>query len=99
MTEAFLHYVWQYQYFDKTDLKLVSGEPLNILQPGMMNTNAGPDFEQARIRIAEVNWVGSVEIHINSEGWNEHMHEHDAAYENVILHVVWENKKPIFRKD
>ncbi len=99
MTEAFLHYIWQFQYFSKTDLYTTSGEAINILHPGLLNSNAGPDFEQSRIRIAEVDWVGSVEIHINSEGWNEHKHEHDLAYENVILHVVWENKKPIVRKD
>jgi hypothetical protein len=99
MTEAFLHYIWQYQYFSKSDLATTSGEPINIIHQGMLNSNAGPDFEQARIRIAEVDWVGSVEIHINSEGWVEHKHEHDEAYENVILHVVWENKKPIIRKD
>jgi hypothetical protein len=99
MTEAFLHYIWQYQYFSKADLCTTNAESIQIIHPGMLNKNAGPDFEQARIRIAEVDWVGSVEIHINSEGWNQHRHEQDAAYENVILHVVWENRKPIMRKD
>lgn len=99
MTEAFLHYVWQFQYFNKANLYTSAGEPVNIIHQGMLNVNAGPDFEQARIKIAEVDWVGSVEIHINAEGWNDHHHDKDAAYENVILHVVWDNHNTIVRKD
>lgn len=97
MTEAFLHYVWQLQYFDKVDLTTSSGEPVRVLHPGTRNTNAGPDFSEARLKIGELEWRGSVEIHIKASGWNDHKHSADHAYENVVLHVVWQNDKPVRR--
>ena len=99
MTEAFLHYVWQFQYFDKADLHTTSGELVSIFNPGFRNSNAGPDFFNAKIKIGAMDWVGNVEIHINSSGWTDHKHDHDDAYENVILHVVWKEDKSITRKD
>ena len=85
MTEAFLHYVWQFQYFEKSELTTTGQEPVQIFHPGYRNTNAGPDFSQARIRIGEIEWVGNVEIHIYSSAWREHHHQLDPAYDNVIL--------------
>jgi Protein of unknown function (DUF2851) len=99
VTESFLHYIWQLQYFQKADLKTSSGEMLHVLSPGSRNSDAGPDFSGARIRIGDLEWRGSVEIHIRASGWNDHKHSSDEAYEKVILHVVWENDKPIFRTD
>ena len=99
MTESFLHYIWQFQYFDRKDLGTADGEPIQVLNPGIRNTNAGPDFSDARIKIGELEWRGSAELHIKASGWNDHRHGDDAAYENVILHVVWENDKPVLRSD
>lgn len=99
MNESFLHYIWQFQYFRKDDLKASEGEALQIFQPGMLNSNAGPDFEEAKIKIGKLEWRGSIEIHIKASGWNDHHHSDDQAYENVVLHVVWENDKPIKRTD
>jgi len=99
LTESFLHYVWQLQYFRKDDLKTSSGELLQIFHPGSSNSDAGPDFSNARIKIGELEWRGSVEIHIKASGWIDHKHSADEAYEKVILHVVWENDKPITRSD
>lgn len=99
MTESFLHYLWQFQYFDKKELVTTTGEPITILNQGILNTDAGPDFSQVKIKIDAIDWVGSVEIHIQSSGWYEHKHQEDAAYENVVLHVVWEENKPVQRKD
>lgn len=99
MTESFLQYVWQFQYFDKKELLLTTGEPLTILKPGILNTDAGPDFSQAKVKIDQIAWAGSVEIHVQSSGWYAHHHDADAAYENVVLHVVWEEDKPVQRKD
>jgi len=65
----------------------------------MRNSDAGPDFEEAKIKIGELEWRGSVEIHIKASGWNDHHHSDDQAYEKVVLHVVWENDKPIMRTD
>lgn len=99
MNESFLHYIWQFQYFDKTDLKSSTGEEIVIFNPGFKNTDSGPDFYNAKLRIDSIEWAGSVEIHIYSSGWREHKHQEDAAYENVVLHVVWEENEQIIRKD
>jgi len=99
LTESFLHYLWQFQYFDKRELTTTTGESISVITPGILNTDSGPDFSQAKIRVDQISWVGSVEIHIQSSGWHEHKHHEDAAYENVVLHVVWEDNKPIHRID
>ena len=99
MTENFLHYIWQFQYFNKDDLKTSEGELIQVFQPGIRNSNAGPDFSEAKIKIGKLEWRGSVEIHIKSSGWNDHHHSTDQAYEKVVLHVVWENNHPILRSD
>jgi len=99
MNESFLHYIWQFQYFDKTDLQSNTGEQLVIFNPGFKNTHAGPDFYNAKLKIDAIEWAGSVEIHIHSSGWREHKHQEDPAYENVVLHVVWEENERIIRKD
>ncbi|HEY0743253.1 MAG TPA: DUF2851 family protein [Chryseosolibacter sp.] len=99
MNEAFLHYIWQYQYFDKVDLCTTAGDPISIIQPGFRNTNAGPDFLNAKIKVGDVVWIGHVEIHINSSEWIDHKHHVDPSYENVILHVVWKENQSIRQKD
>lgn len=99
MTESFLHYVWQLQYFWKDDLKTSSGEPVRVFHPGNRNSDAGPDFSNARVKIGELEWRGSIEIHIKASGWNDHKHSADEAYEKVVLHVVWENDKLIKHTD
>ena len=99
MTESFLHYVWQFQYFDRHSLSTTSGEPISVFNPGQRNPHAGPDFFNARIKIDDMEWIGSVEIHIYASGWIEHKHNTDAAYDNVVLHVVWSDDKPVSRSD
>lgn len=99
MTESFLHYIWQFQYFTKKDLFTTAGETIQIVHPGIRNAHAGPDFSEAKVKIGNLEWRGSVEIHIKASGWNDHRHGDDAAYEKVILHVVWENDRPISRSD
>ena len=99
MSESFIHYLWQYQYFNKYDLVTNDGEPVNIFHPGYRNSHAGPDFLDVRIRIGDMEWIGSVEIHIDASGWIHHRHDHDAAYDNVVLHVVWNNDKAVTRTD
>jgi hypothetical protein len=99
MSEAFLHYLWQFQYFDKYELQTTSGDPIQIFNPGIRNSNAGPDFQNARMKIGGIEWIGSAEIHIQASGWMEHKHDRDPAYDNVILHIVWHNDVPIRRSD
>ncbi len=99
MSESFLHYLWQFQYFDKRELKTTEGDSLIIFKPGLLNTDAGPDFSQAKVKVDGIDWAGSAEIHIKSSGWMDHGHHKDQAYENVVLHVVWEEDKPVYRAD
>jgi len=99
MQESFLHYIWQFQYFDKRGLAISSGEKLEVFFPGTLNDNAGPDFSNAKIKLANMHWAGSVEIHVKSSGWYEHRHDADAAYENVVLHVVWNEDREVRRND
>ena len=62
MNESFLHYIWQFQYFDKKELRTSAGEDITILNPGYKNTHAGPDFFNAQLKLDAIEWVGSVEI-------------------------------------
>jgi hypothetical protein len=99
MNEAFLHYLWQFQQFDKSNLQTVVGEKVSVLKTGILNSDSGPDFSHARLQINEIEWVGSVEIHIKSSDWKLHKHQQNEAYNNVVLHVVWENDQAITRQD
>lgn len=99
MNESFLHFIWQFQYFDKKDLRSSAGEEIVVFNPGLRNADSGPDFHNAKLKIDSIEWAGSVEIHILSSGWREHKHQEDPAYENVVLHVVWEENEMVFRKD
>lgn len=99
MKEDFLHYIWLYKKLDVTNLKTTNNELLSILNFGQYLQQAGPDFFNAQIVIANQKWAGNIEIHVKSSDWYVHHHEKDANYNNVILHVVWEHDTPIFRKD
>ena len=99
MQEDFLHYIWKHKAFDTSQLKTSKNEVVEILQLGQHNLNAGPDFFNAQLIIDGQLWAGNVEIHIKASDWYVHHHETDKAYDNVILHVVWEDDSEIFRKD
>lgn len=93
--EAFLHFVWQHQYFNKTDLKTQFGDSVSIKKTGTHNLLAGPDFKEAELVIGQIHWAGSVEIHIKSSDWYAHKHEGDPNYDNVILHLVYEHDREV----
>lgn len=99
MQEEFLHYIWQYKKFKILHLKTTQQEPLEIISGGMSNFHSGPDFFNGQLRIGGQLWAGNIEIHIKSSDWYLHNHEQDPAYDNVILHVVYEHDTEIFRKD
>jgi len=98
MREDFLHYLWRMKRFDLFALQTTQGEKITIQKFGTHNHHAGPDFLDARVVIDETLWAGNVEIHVNASEWNAHGHQTDKAYDNVILHVVLEEDKPIFRR-
>ncbi len=91
MSEELLHYIWQQKLFSAINLETTSGERVAIINSGIRNRDAGPDFTQAKIRINADLLAGSVEIHVNSSEWEKHGHQDDKAYSNVILHVVYNN--------
>ncbi|MCY7352068.1 MAG: DUF2851 family protein [Cytophagaceae bacterium] len=97
--ETFLSYLWQFQQFDRTAPQTEQGETLMVLHPGRLNTNAGADFQEARLLIGDVEWAGTIELHRRSSDWFQHQHQHDPAYENVVLHVVWQHDTPVYRHD
>lgn len=95
MTERLLQFIWQFQYFNKKESAISSGELLQIISAGSFNNNQGPDFLNAKIKIGKTTWAGNVELHIQTSDWKKHKHQHDKNYSNVILHVVWENDRAI----
>jgi len=97
--EEFLHYIWKFCLLKKQEFKTSSGDKLEIINVGLHNNHAGPDFESAKIRIGDTLWAGNVEIHIRSSDWNRHQHQFDPAYDNVILHVVSEHDQKVIRND
>ncbi len=94
MNELQMAYIWKRRQMP-IHLHLTTGERIHILFPGFLNEHAGADFQQARIRIDELEWIGAVELHVKSSDWLLHRHSDDSSYENVILHVVWEFDIPI----
>ncbi len=96
MTERLLQFIWQFQYYNRTDLRTTSGEELQIIQQGQFNTNQGPDFLEAKIRIGKTTLIGNIELHLSAEDWEKHDHQFDRNYQNVILHVLWNPQKSIF---
>ncbi|MDR1654282.1 MAG: DUF2851 family protein [Prevotellaceae bacterium] len=97
--EALLHYVWQHKLFYINNLTTTDGVPVEVVDTGKSNTDAGPDFFNAKIRIGSTLWAGNVEIHTRSSEWNKHKHLNNKAYDNVILHVVCQADVDIFRSD
>ncbi len=94
MTEKLLQYIWQFQYFNRSDLVTTRGEGVEIIFPGTKNNNQGPDFLAARIKIGNTLLAGSVELHLKTSEWKAHGHEEDENYKNVILHVVLHDDAP-----
>ena len=97
--EDFLHFIWRFRLYNSTELFCSSGERLEILNPGLANRHAGPDFSNAKLKIGGTFWAGNVEIHLRSSDWFAHHHEDDPAYDTIILHVVYEDDALIYRKD
>ena len=97
MKENFLHFLWKFGLFEKENICTTKGEPLEIISAGQHNTNAGPDFFNAKIKIGDTTWAGNVEVHRAASDWEKHAHSQNKAYDNVILHVVTVDDKAVFR--
>jgi hypothetical protein len=97
MSEDFLIFIWKYGLFDRTGMITDNGEEIQVIAMGEHNTNAGPDFLNARIKIGDTTWAGNVELHVQSSDWFNHHHQTDKAYDNVILQVVHHYNQPVMR--
>ena len=95
--EKFLHHLWKYRLFSEDKLFTHSGEKVKVVHTGQHNRDAGPDFQNARLKIGTTTWVGNVEIHIQSSDWYHHGHHKDRAYDNVVLQVVLNHNQTVRR--
>ncbi len=99
MKEEFLYYVWKYHLYDTSFLQTIQGDIVQVVEKGRRNSSSGPDFLEAQIRINTLVWVGNVEIHVKSSDWDKHNHQYDKAYNNVVLHVVFEYDKKVYNEE
>ncbi|HAH23147.1 MAG TPA: DUF2851 domain-containing protein [Prolixibacteraceae bacterium] len=95
MKEDFLQFIWKHGLYLKDKLETTDGEALEIISAGQSNQDSGPDFFNARVRMGQTSWAGNIEIHQKSSHWYQHRHDSDAAYDNVILHVVEVHDKTV----
>lgn len=92
INEAFLYYIWKFKLWSKgTPLLSTQGESIEVISPGERNEHAGPDFINAKLKINGILWAGNVEIHVKSSDWILHNHQQDKNYQNIILHIVFED--------
>lgn len=89
--EELLQFIWEQRLFDPLNLCTMDGETVEVIRPGSLHRNSGPDLVEAQVRIGGQVWAGNVEVHIRSSEWYAHGHEKDPAYDNVVLHVVYEH--------
>lgn len=94
--EKLLHYVWKHRLFPQVNLMTTDGLSVEVIDAGLHNNDAGPDFFNAKLKIGGVMWVGNVELHLKASQWYQHGHERDEAYDNVVMHVVTEADRDVF---
>lgn len=98
--EKLMQFVWQHKFWTHTPLFTSLGnQPVKIINPGTLNSDAGPDFFNASVRIGGERWVGNIELHLRASDWYRHGHDRDRAYDSVILHVVQIDDMPVKRPD
>ena len=97
--EKLLHYIWKYKLFPLKPLQTTDGLTLEVIDPGTLNRDAGPDFFNAKIKLDGTTWVGNIEIHGRAADWYAHGHHEDTHYNNVILHVTETADRPVVTQD
>ena len=86
--EQLLHYCWKHKLYPTGVLQTTDGQTVEVIDPGLHNYNAGPDFFNSKVKVDGQLWIGNVEIHDKASDWYQHRHDKDSAYDNVVLHVV-----------
>ena len=97
--EELLHYTWRHRLLPIGDLYTTDGRLVEVIDPGLHNRNAGPDFFNAKVRVGGTLWVGNVELHLRSADWYAHGHDRNAQYNNVVLHVVCDADCEVLTED
>ena len=97
--EQLLHYIWKYKLYTNQTFVSSDGDEIEILDTGMLNSNAGPDFFNSKIKVGDKTWAGNIEIHKSSSDWKKHKHHNDPAYNSIILHVVEKMDCDIYTQD
>lgn len=97
--EQLMQYVWQHRLWRSEDMVTNEGLKVRVIDPGLHNTDAGPDFFNAKVEIDGQMWVGNVEIHVRATDWRRHGHDKDKAYDSVVLHVVGKDDAPVYRSN
>lgn len=97
--EKLLQYAWQHRLWKSPEMLSTDGQPIEVLNPGWLNTDSGPDFFNAKVKIGGKVWAGNIEIHVKASDWFRHGHHNDPAYESVILHVVENSDTEIPRRN
>ena len=97
--EQLLHYIWKYKLYTNQTFVSSDGDEIEILNTGMLNSNAGPDFFNSKIKVGNKTWAGNIEIHKSSLDWKKHMHHIDPVYNSIILHVVEKIDCDIYTQD
>lgn len=97
--EQLLHYVWKHKIFPLSPLRTTAGQSVEVIDTGLPNRDAGPDFFNAKLKIDGTLWVGNVEVHTRASDWMRHGHHHDKIYDTVILHVVGKADCEVYRTD
>lgn len=95
--EKLMQYVWKHRLWRSEDMVTNTGKKVRVVDPGLLNTDTGPDFFNAKIEIDGHMWVGNVEMHYRATDWKRHHHDSDKAYDSVILHVVAKDDAPVRR--
>ncbi len=95
--ENLLHFIWNYRLLKPVELKTISGNAVKVIHPGDLNYDSGPDFFNSKIKLGPLTLAGNIEIHVRSSDWIKHGHQNDAAYNNIILHVVYKYDKPVLQ--
>ena len=90
-----MQYIWQHRLYRNSDMVTNDGLKVRVIDPGLLNTDAGPDFFNAKIEIDGHLWAGNVELHVRATDWKRHGHDRDKAYDSVILHVVGKADAPV----
>ncbi len=92
--ERLLQTIWQHQRLLREQLRTLDGELVRILHPGFRSAEGGPDFRGAVVQLGDAPpRTGDIEVDLRSSGWHAHGHDRNPAFQNVILHVVWESER------